>query len=301
MQQAVTYARNHTFERSAVQDERNILQSVLDRGMGKLSYGQARDEFERRVANGEFRKLEDDTGRAAPQYTTAEMVRLEKEVIGRMQEGNVRGPRDPMLVSEEQRIGIENRHPELNVSQRQAVNEVFRSREKIVGIDGIAGAGKTTALDRIQFTAPNQELKIANRELGNIERISPNGAMTFKLESGREMSFDPQRHPHLDHGYAVTSYSGQGQTTDRVLIHVDTELGAKDLLNNRMAYVSVSRGQWDAQIFTNDRSTMKEALSRDVSHETAHKPDRGISPTQEDVAQSPQPARTQGMDVGIGV
>lgn len=49
--------------------------------------------------------------------------------------------------------------------------------------------------------------------------------------------FDPQRHPHLDRGYAVTSYSIQGQTADRVLINVDTELGAKDLLNDRMAYV----------------------------------------------------------------
>ncbi len=39
----------------------------------------------------------------------------------------------------------------------------------------------------------------------------------------------------------VTSHSSQGQTTDRVLIRVDTELGAKDLLNNRMAYVAVSR------------------------------------------------------------
>lgn len=60
------------------------------------------------------------------------------------------------------------------------------------------------------------------------------------------MTFDPQRHPHLDRGHAVTSYSGQGRTADRVLINVDTELAAKDLLNNRMAYVSVSRGQWDA-------------------------------------------------------
>jgi hypothetical protein len=30
-------------------------------------------------------------------------------------------------------------------------------------------------------------------------------------------------------------------TRDRVLIHADTELGANDLLNNRMAYVTVSR------------------------------------------------------------
>jgi hypothetical protein len=37
-----------------------------------------------------------------------------------------------------------------------------------------------------------------------------------------------------------------------VLIHVDTELGAMDLLNNRMTYVAVSRGAYDAQLFTND-------------------------------------------------
>jgi len=33
-QQAVTYARNHVFERSAVQDERSILQAAISRSMG---------------------------------------------------------------------------------------------------------------------------------------------------------------------------------------------------------------------------------------------------------------------------
>jgi hypothetical protein len=68
-----------------------------------------------------------------------------------------------------------------------------------------------------------------------------------------------------------------------------------------MAYISMSRGQWDEQIFTNDRGTLSEVLSRDISHESAHKPERAISPIQEDVAQSAQPARAQGMEVGIGI
>ena len=63
----------------------------------------------------------------------------------------------------------------------------------------------------------------------------------------------------MDHGYAVHELLHfRQQTADRVLINVDTELSAKDLLNNRMAYVSVSRGQWDAQIFTNDRSATRQ-------------------------------------------
>lgn len=48
--------------------------------------------------------------------------------------------------------------------------------------------------------------------------------------------------------FAVTSHSSQGQTADRVLIHVDTELGAKDLLNSRMASFAVSRAAYDAQM-----------------------------------------------------
>ncbi|HTT85202.1 MAG TPA: hypothetical protein VMF67_17125, partial [Rhizomicrobium sp.] len=153
--------------------------------------------------------------------------------------------------------------------------------------------------DRIQFTAPNQDLKIANREIGTITDVDANGRMAIRLDSGRDLRIDPQRHPHLDHGYAVTSYSGQGQTAERVLIHIDTDFPAKNLINNRMAYVAVSRGVHDAQIFTNDRGRLAEALSRDVSHESAHKAEKAVSTVEQDVAQAPQPVRTVGMEVGI--
>ena len=105
------------------------------------------------------------------------------------------------------------------------------------------------------------------------------------MDGGREVAFDPRKHPHLDHGYAVTSHSSQGQTADGVLIHVDTELGAKDLLNNRMAYVAVSRGAYDAQLFTNDSEKLGVAPGRDLSHRSAMapevKPAQTIAPQQE--------------------
>lgn len=595
LQQAVTYARSHVFERAAVRDERVVLHSILDRGMGNINFQEAREELQRRVNSGEFRALEPQEGEAGRRYTTTEMIRLEKETIARMQDGNQRSMTNSPLVRSESSAAILNHHPELNAAQRSAVLEILSSRELIVGLDGKAGAGKTTALsvvreateaegyriegfaptsraaqklaeagietstlqrhlargeqpdtgnrrvyvldesslastkqmhefvsrlhpddrvllvgdtrqheaieagrpfaqlqeagmktvrldeivrqrdpalkqvveqlanrevqagvasleqqgrvheiparsdriaaiardyakapegtlvispdnrsrteinqrihselqgqgivskqehqvttlvarqdmtgadrswaqryqlndvlrysrtsngtgiqkgeytrvmnidarnnlltvlrvdgsertydprrhagvsvyrdeqrafsvgDRVQFTAPNQDMKIANREIGTITAIDGNGRMAIRLENGRNLQMHPHRHPHLDHGYAVTSYSGQGQTADRVLIHVDTDLPAKDLINNRMAYVAISRGACDAQIFTNDRSRLAEALGRDVSHESAHRPERVISPVQQGVAKSPQPARTPGMEVGIGV
>ena len=143
-QRVVTWARDHVFERSAVQDRRAILESALVRGMGETTYAQVRHEFERRIEAGEFREVS-HVG-AGRQYTTAVMVRMEREIVGRMQEGNRRDYSDPMLVSPHVRIATEDRHPELNASQRQAVDEIFLSREKVVALDGIAGAGKTTTL-----------------------------------------------------------------------------------------------------------------------------------------------------------
>jgi conjugative relaxase-like TrwC/TraI family protein len=594
-QQAVTYARNHVFERSAVQDERSILQAALGRSMAQSTYEQVRHEFAQRVQRGEFVAVRSVEGRAAPMYTTAEMVRMEKEIIFRMQSGNQRTYADPMLVSPSRRIAVEDRHTELSSSQRQVVDDIFVSRERIVGLDGVAGAGKTTTLaviregveaegykvegfaptsraaqklaeagietstlqhhlargeqqdtgvkrlyvldesslastrqmhafidrlhsndrvllvgdtrqheaveagrpfaqlqeagmrtarleeimrqkdpelrkaveqlahgqvgaaidslgrqgrvhevkghseritaiareyarspestlvvspdnlsrteinqsihaelqargtvskeehsvqtlvprqemtgadrswaqqyqvndilrysrssketgiekgeytrvmsidarsnlltvlrvdggeatydprrqmgvtayrerekafsvgDRIQFTAPSHELKIANRELGTVESIAPDGAMRLKLDSGRSMEFDPQHHPHLDHGYAVTSYSSQGQTADRVLVHVDTELAAKDLLNTRMAYVAVSRGQWDAQIFTNDREKLPQALGHDVSHQSAYRPEQVIAAIQQDVVKMPEINHEQAIGIGLSL
>jgi ATP-dependent exoDNAse (exonuclease V) alpha subunit len=149
--------------------------------------------------------------------------------------------------------------------------------------------------DRIQFTAPANEPKVANRELGTIESIEEDGRLRLKMDGGRTVELDPRKHPHLDHGYAMTSHSSQGQTADRVLIHVDTELGAKDLLNSRMAYVSVSRGRYDAQIYTNDVQTLGQQLSRDVSHSPAIQ--------QEPVAQKiePQTTHTNQISQGFGL
>jgi len=71
------------------------------------------------------------------------------------------------------------------------------------------------------------ERHIANRELGTIEKIDDSGNLQVRLDSGRTVAFNIKENPHLDYGYAVTSQSSQGQTADRVLIHVDTEAGRR--------------------------------------------------------------------------
>ena len=137
--------------------------------------------------------------------------------------------------------------------------------------------------DRVQFTVPDRERHVANRELGTIEALARGGQVHLRLDTGRTLQFALRDQPHLDYGYAVTSHSSQGQTADRVLVQIDTERAGAQLVNQRLAYVAVSRGRYDAQIYTNDTRQLGEALSRDVTHRSAiepgvRSPARGIDP-----------------------
>ncbi len=89
----------------------------------------------------------------------------------------------------------------------------------------------------------------------------------------------------------MTSHSSQGQTADRVLVHVDTEQAGEKLVNRRLAYVAVSRGRYDAQVYTNDKGQLAEQLSRDVSHRSAIEPSRESTPSAQKI--EPPSVRSQ--------
>jgi conjugative relaxase-like TrwC/TraI family protein len=122
--------------------------------------------------------------------------------------------------------------------------------------------------DRVQLTAPNRDLQVANRDLGTLKSFDPDGRLTLRMDNGKEVSFDPTYMRHFDHGYAVTSHSSQGLTSQRVLVNMDTEVHP-ELINGRFAYVSVSRASHDAQVFTNDAANLAQSLSKDVSKTSA--------------------------------
>ena len=146
--------------------------------------------------------------------------------------------------------------------------------------------------DRVQFTAPNRERHIANRELSTIEKIDDSGNLHLRLDSGRTVAFNIKDNHHLDYGYAVTSHSSQGQTADRVLVHVDTEQAGEKLVNRRLAYVAVSRGRYDVQVYTNDKSQLAGQLARDVSHRSAAEVTRESVSSAHEI--EPSTTRSQG-------
>ena len=203
----------------------------------------------------------------------SEMTGADRAWASRYQVGNVlryqRGSAEIGIQAGSYASVIATNPKENTLTARQASGEeITYNPARLRGIDAYATVERNFSVgDRIQFTAPSRELQIANRALGTVDRIEA-GAMTVKMDTGKTVSFDPQVQRHFDHGYAVTSHSSQGLTADRVLINVDGN-AHPELLNNRFAYVAVSRGAMDAQVFTDRVADLEKRLGKDVSKSVA--------------------------------
>jgi len=158
--------------------------------------------------------------------------------------------------------------------------------------------------DRVQFRAPYRDKRIANGELGTIEKIEQD-KYSIALDNGRKIGIDSKSFRQIDHGYALTSHSAQGQTVDRVLIHADVS-HSEMLVNQRMGYVALSRARDEATIYTNSAKELDQAIDRQIDKRTAldaigereiaqHTPEREHS--RQD--QMPDHSRTQERTHGI--
>jgi hypothetical protein len=68
-----------------------------------------------------------------------------------------------------------------------------------------------------------------------------------------------------------------------------------------MAYVSISRGQFDAQIFTDSLEKLPKALGHDVSHQSAYKPEQAMPSLGKKVGPSSEHVIERSMGYGLGL
>jgi conjugative relaxase-like TrwC/TraI family protein len=171
--------------------------------------------------------------------------------------------------SEARVVGVDARTNVLTV-QKQDGEQASYDPKRLYGVNVFEERSRDFSLgERIQFTSGNRDLGVANRDLGTITALEER-SITIRMDgkAGREVTFDPTKFRQLDHGYAVTSHSSQGLTADRVIANIDID-SSRPLINDRLAYVVISRAAYDARIYTNDAATLGERLATDVSKSAA--------------------------------
>ena len=149
-QEAVTFSRDRHFEREAVVDERVLMRDALRRGMGEITYSEVHQNFETRLQRGEFLAAPSTPNPTLRLFTTPETVAAERAVIQQMRIGQ--GQVAPIL-SARDATAVTDQHSYLNSQQKTAIKHVLTCRDRVLGIQGAAGVGKTTALDVIRRAA----------------------------------------------------------------------------------------------------------------------------------------------------
>lgn len=131
--------------------------------------------------------------------------------------------------------------------------------------------------DSIRFTK-NESLTRAEREAGKVDEDRKlngmsgtvlkiqDGVMHARLDSGREVAVNLREYRHIDHAYATTSVSAQGQTKNQVWVHHNTEAGRH---GDRETYVNLTRMREVAKLYTQDISKAAKQAGMRLNKTTA--------------------------------
>ena len=127
--------------------------------------------------------------------------------------------------------------------------------------------------DVVRFTHNDHRNGIANGERATVAGIdAEQGRIVLDKADGTRLAQRLDGPLYLDHGYAQTEHSAQGQTCERILIDAPASIAT----NNESAYyVSISRATHEAKLYTDDAQRLPEALSREDGTTAALEVDGG--------------------------
>jgi conjugative relaxase-like TrwC/TraI family protein len=149
------------------------------------------------------------------------------------------------------------------VAKNEAGQEVKISRRNLERFS-VAAATKIEVGrgDKVQLRGNLREGKAivaSNREVLTVADVREDGSILAQNAKGKEIMI-PANFGRLSHGYAVTSYSSQGATVDRVLV---ADAGSKGASGQKEFYVSVSRGRQSVEIYTSDKADLLARSGRE--------------------------------------
>ena len=153
--EAVAWAMAHLSEREAVFSRTDLLAGALAHAPGAVAIGDVEREVAALEKVGALHAA--DLPGAEDSLTTDRTVGEERETVALMRGGQARG-RAPMRGWQVQ--GHLNKGP-LTAGQKDAVKLILSAKDRTVGVQGYAGTGKTTMLNRARTLAEKKGWRMA--------------------------------------------------------------------------------------------------------------------------------------------
>jgi conjugative relaxase-like TrwC/TraI family protein len=200
-QEAITYAKQRGFEREAVSDERLLMRDALRRGMGDLTYPEIRKNFDLRHGQGEFRSVPAAKHATGRSFTTPETIAMERSAVAslRLGQDSMEPIMDPAAAAHQAASKTI-----LNDGQRSAIEQILTSRDRVHGLQGFAGTGKTTTLSAIREGAERNGYAVegfapTSKAAGQLREagISADTLQGFLSRGGQEPQAGDPANQHL--------------------------------------------------------------------------------------------------------
>lgn len=134
--QALRFAADHATERQAVVTEDQIIRAALEYGVGQTTYDEIKKELKRGVSKGMIIQRED-------RYTTLKAQEREREILTSEKNGRNRVP----PIKEKLETFLKLQGAGLNRGQQEAASLILTTPDRVVGVQGLAGTGKTFMLE----------------------------------------------------------------------------------------------------------------------------------------------------------
>ena len=145
--EAVAWAMAHLSEREAVFSRADLFAAALAHAPGTIAIEEAEREVAALEKAGTLHPV--DMPGAEDSFATAKTVAEERETVASMRAGQSRGA-VPMRGWQVQ--GYLSKGP-LTAGQKDAVKLILAAEDRVIGVQGYAGSGKTTMLDRARVLA----------------------------------------------------------------------------------------------------------------------------------------------------
>ena len=169
---AVAWAMAHLSEREAVFSRTDLLAATLAHAPGAVTIGEAEHAVAALERGGALHAV--DLPGAEDSLATDRTVGEERETVALMRGGQARG-RATMRSWQVQ--GHLNKGP-LTAGQKDAVKLILSAKDRVVGVQGYAGTGKTTMLNRARALAEKKGWRMAGLA------PSASAAQTLAAEAG---------------------------------------------------------------------------------------------------------------------